>query len=249
MSSEYLSDDADLSALAPGERAEFVNALTVTRLDKADETYNVSSHAGGDGTFNRTEIRQLAELAGYEVNGEDADLPALDPGERTEFEESMTVTRLGELDDTYTVASYAGGGASLSRIQIRQVVELAGFEVTETGSADKRTGTPSRRDLARVGYRLGDRETNGRLFGVCLDALASAPHDFGSDEHIQFVAGQIYDEASERDVDDAETFVERFREVYSLDTKNDASDLQGRASREKENYRGQLAFVNVEGGE
>lgn len=95
------------------------------------------------------------------------------------------------------------------------------------------------RDLARIGDRIGD---DGRLFEIAMRALASSPHDFGSDEHLEFTAAQIYDAAPRADPSDAAEYVNVLRDALDMDTLEDANAVLSRNDL-RENYAGQLAFV------
>lgn len=99
------------------------------------------------------------------------------------------------------------------------------------------------RDLARVGSRLGGEE---RPFKAALRASASNPiDDVGSPEWIEHVAGQVYAERERGDPADAKEFVETFLSVYDLKSLSDINDLMGRERYERQNYEGQLAFVDA----
>lgn len=108
--------------------------------------------------------------------------------------------------------------------------------------------TPTRRDLARVGYRLGDREqTNGRLFKVALRAMASPQAGtVGTPEWREFVESAIAGEIAASGSDPPGKFAETMIDVYDIETMGDVNDLLGRESYEREGYAGDLAFVAEE---
>lgn len=100
---------------------------------------------------------------------------------------------------------------------------------------------PSHRTLAEIGNVLGD--SDGHLFSTALRAMGGAPQDIGTDEWEEFVAAQVYAAAFVERPQLALDFVEVMTDVYEIDDLSDVNDILGRESFERQQYEGQLAFV------
>jgi hypothetical protein len=118
---------------------------------------------------------------------------------------------------------------------------------TDAGTTDdsterEQTLDVSRRDLAEIGAALGERD--GELFKTALRALASSQSgEIGESECVEFVAAQIYAEATSPDADRAAEYVRTFVAAYGLASLADVDDLLGREAFEAQNYAGHLAFA------
>lgn len=99
-----------------------------------------------------------------------------------------------------------------------------------------------RRDLAEIGAELRDHKA--RAWRVALRAIASASRfEFGSEEFLEFVAGQVYDEITHADPERVAEYVETFLAAYGLETRRDVDRFLGRERFERDNYQGRVGMI------
>lgn len=107
------------------------------------------------------------------------------------------------------------------------------------------TDDVDRRDLAEIGADLGDEDA--RAWRVALRSIASASRfEFGSEEFLEFVAGQVYGETGRGDPDQVAEYVETFLAVYNLDDMGNVDWLLGRERFERNNYAGRLGMIGAD---